>query len=120
MARGAQTALVGMPKQALLSCAGVPDRQAEAGGRDFYSYVERPSGGYGYGPSTSIGIGGGSSSGIGLGLGFGFPLGGGGDTGCEATFTLEGGVVQQLSYAPDASLSACAPIVRNCMPPPAQ
>ncbi|WP_207458332.1 hypothetical protein [Azospirillum sp. SYSU D00513] len=115
MAQQARTSLVGMPKQALLSCAGVPDRQAEAGGREFYSYVQRPTGGYG-GPSTSIGIGGGSSSGIGLGLGFGLPLGGGGDSGCEATFTLENGVVRQLVYAPDASLSSCAPIVRNCMP----
>ena len=117
IARNAQTALVGMPKQALLSCAGVPDRQAQAGGREYYTYVQRPTGGYG--PSTSVGIGGGSSSGVGLGLGFGLPLGGGGSPGCEATFVLDNGIVQQVSYPGNVSLSDCSAIVQNCMPAPA-
>ncbi len=34
----AQNALIGMPKQTLLSCAGVPERQAAAGDQEFFTY----------------------------------------------------------------------------------
>lgn len=116
LARQAQTALVGMPKANLLSCAGAPVRQATAAGREYYTYVRGSS--YGGGPSTSIGIGGGSG-GVGLGLGLGFPLFGGGSGGyCEATFVLQNGVVQQVNYPAGGSLPECGGIVQNCMGAP--
>lgn len=117
VAQQAQTALVGMPKSRLLSCAGVPARQAAADGREYYTYVHGS--GYGYGgPSTSIGVGGGSSSGVGVGLGLGFPLFGGGSSGyCEATFVLQNGVVQQVNYPAGSYLPDCGSIVQNCMAP---
>lgn len=114
VAERARSELVGMRKDQLLSCAGVPDRQAFAAGREYYTYVSRPSSAYS--PSSSIGIGGGSG-GVGLGLGFGIPIGGGGG-GCEATMVLgPGGAVEQVSYPAGASLSACSPIVQNCVAP---
>jgi hypothetical protein len=118
----AQTSLIGMPRQMLLSCAGVPDRSASADGTDFHTYVSRSaSAGYG-GPTTSIGIGGGSSSGVGGGIGFGIPLGGGtAAPPCEATFTVQNGVVTRLTYSDGPGSAACYPVVRNCLaltPPP--
>lgn len=114
LAQRAQTTLVGMPKSQLLSCAGVPARQAAADAREYYTYVHGS--GYGVGgPSTSIGIGGGSG-GVGLGLGLGFPLFGGGSGGyCEATFVLQSGVVQQVNYPAGSNLPDCGSIVQNCM-----
>ncbi len=116
VARRAQTALVGMPKERLLSCAGVPDRQASVDGRDYYTYVARPAAAYS--PLGSIGIGAGSfGSGGGLGLGFGVPVGGWSSS-CEATMVLgRGGAVEQVTYPAGASPAACAPIVENCLPP---
>jgi hypothetical protein len=117
LAQQAQTGLVGMPKGQLLSCAGVPARQAAAEGREYFTYVHGS--GTGGGPSTSIGIGGGSGgwgSGVGVGLGFGFPLFGGGSAGyCEATFVLQNGVVQRVTYPAGANLPDCGSIVQNCM-----
>ena len=113
LAQRAQTTLVGMPKSQLLSCAGVPARQAVAEGHEYYTYVHGS--GYAGGPSTSIGIGGGSSSGVGVGLGFGFPLFGGSSSYCEATFVLQNGVVQRINYPAGADLSDCGSIVQNCM-----
>lgn len=118
VARRAQSEMLGMPKERLLACAGVPARQATAGGKEYYTYVERPTAVVG--PGTSLGIGGfgGSSSGVGVGLGFGLPVGGySGGNGCEATVVLGGGVVEQISYPASADLSACTPIVQNCIPP---
>ena len=115
LAQRARTSLVGMPKADLLSCAGAPVRQAEAGGREFYTYVHGS--GYSSGPSAGIGVGGGSGN-VGLGLGLGFPLFGGGSAGyCEATFVLQNGVVQQVNYPAGASLSDCGGIVQNCVGP---
>lgn len=115
LAQRAQTSLVGMPKGQLLSCAGVPQRQAAADGREYYTYVHGSGSGYG-GPTTSIGIGGGSSSGVGVGLGLGFPLFGGGNGGfCEATFVLQNDVVRQVNYPASANLPDCGSIVQNCM-----
>ncbi|HYG87793.1 MAG TPA: hypothetical protein VD978_16155 [Azospirillum sp.] len=114
LAQQAQTALVGMPKSQLLSCAGVPTRQATADGREFFTYVHG-SGFAAGGPSTSIGIGGGSGN-VGVGLGFGFPLFGGGSSGfCEATFILQNDVVQQVNYSAGSYLPDCGSIVQNCM-----
>ncbi|WP_431856967.1 hypothetical protein [Azospirillum sp.] len=116
MAQQAQTGLVGMPKSRLLSCAGVPARQAAAEGREYYTYVHGS--GYGGGPSAGIGIGGGSGN-VGLGLGLGFPLFGGGSGGyCEATFVLQNDVVRQVNYPAGASLPDCGSIVQNCMGAP--
>lgn len=119
IARRAQTAMVGMPKADLLACAGVPDRQATAAGREYYTYVARPA--VAYSPGSSIGIGAGSfggSGGVGLGLGFGVPVGGNTSTGCEATVVIgTRGTVEQVSYPAGAMLSACTPIVSNCMAP---
>ncbi|WP_042703392.1 hypothetical protein [Azospirillum sp. B506] len=121
VARRAQTAMIGMPKDELLACAGVPDRQATAAGREYYTYVARPA--VAYSPGSSIGIGAGSfggSGGVGLGLGFGVPVGGGTSPGCEATMVIgPRGTVEQISYPAGASLSACTPIVSTCMAPPA-
>ncbi|WP_372399410.1 hypothetical protein ABMY26_31290 [Azospirillum sp. HJ39] len=118
VARRAQTAMIGMPKADLLACAGVPDRQAVASGREYYTYVARPAAAYS--PGSSIGIGAGSfggSGGVGLGLGFGVPIGSG-SPGCEATVVVgPRGTVEQVSYPAGASLSACTPIVNNCMAP---
>jgi len=117
VARRAQVEMLGMPKERLLACAGVPARQAMAGGKEFFTYVEYPA--VTAGPGTSVGIGGfgGSSSGVGVGLGFGLPLGTSSGAGCEATFVLAGGVVEQVSYPASADLSSCTPIVQNCIPP---
>ncbi len=117
VAQRARVEMVGMPKERLLACAGVPERQATANGKEYYTYVQRPS--YAASPGTSLGIGGfgGSSSGVGVGLGLGFPLFTDGGGGCEATFVLGGGVVEQVSYPASATLSACTPIVQNCLPP---
>lgn len=118
----AQSALVGMPKQTLLSCAGVPDRSAVLDGAEYFTYNRRSASGGGGGLSPSVGIGGSTGgSGVGLGVGVGFPLfGGGSDPGCAATFTLRGGVVRQLTYG-SGSAGACYPLVQNCLalaPPP--
>ena len=117
VAQRARVEMVGMPKERLLACAGVPERQATADGKEYYTYVQRS--GYAAGSGTSLGIGGfgGSSSGVGVGLGLGFPLFADGGGGCEATFVLGGGVVEQVSYPASATLSACTPIVQNCLPP---
>ncbi len=114
-AAAAQSALVGMPESALLSCAGVPERSAAADGTRFFTYTAR-GGGYGGGPSTSLGLGTGSG-GTGVGLGFGFPLfgGGGGPRECEATFAVRDGVVQQLRYGPGSDAGQCQRIVQNCL-----
>ena len=113
LAQLAQTSLVGMPKAQLLSCAGVPARQAAADGREYYTYVRGS--GYAGGPSTSIGIGGGSG-GLGVGLGFGIPLFSGGSNGyCEATFVLANDRVERVTYPAGANLSDCGSIVQACM-----
>ena len=117
----AQKVLVGMPKETLLSCAGVPQRSATVDNSEFLTYVNANYSA-GYGPSTSIGVAGGSG-GTGVGIGFGIPLFGGGSPGysssCEATFTLRNGVVQQLSYTgsagTSASLGQCYRVVENCL-----
>ncbi|PWC32020.1 hypothetical protein [Azospirillum sp. TSO22-1] len=111
MAQQAQTGLVGMPKSRLLSCAGVPARQAAAEGREYYTYVHGS--GYGGGPWSSLGVAGGSGGG-GVGLGIGFPLGGSAGY-CEATFVLQNDVVRQVNYPAGANLPDCGSIVQNCM-----
>jgi len=114
-AQRAQWALIGMPKGALLSCAGVPDRQAQDGDREFLTYVSRrvdvvhddpPWFGPGWGPSPwSPWYRGPATTQT---------------TDCEATFTLSNGKVSRLVYGGDGAngiYSQCATIVRNCLPP---
>ncbi|MCW2240381.1 hypothetical protein [Azospirillum canadense] len=103
-ALNAQRALVGMPKATLLSCAGLPDRQAATGGQEHLTYQSRrtysspTSGGNGQSPSGTY---------------TGSPV-------CEATFTMRNGVVQQLVYglasSGNWSLYQCYTIVQKCLP----
>ena len=115
----AQTALVGMPRALLLSCAGVPARTAQQNDLEFFTYVsqrvESYPGGVGFG-----GFYGRRHSG--LGLGFGAPYYGGyaQTESCEATFTLRNGVVERVVYGGADSfgtgrLAQCYRIVQNCM-----
>jgi len=115
-ARTAQQTLVGLPAETLLSCAGVPDRRETVDATEFFTYenIDRGRGG---GSSISIGGGGGGGN-LGLGVGIGIPLGGGGPSGCVATFTVEQGRVTRLSYRPDSQdTAACYAIVENCLQP---
>lgn len=114
-ARYAQTALLGMPEQTLLSCAGAPERSYAAGGREYLTYasrelVARP--GFGVG----LGFFGGSRH---FGYGIGVPLASDYDVAsnyCEATFTVEGGRVTQVNYVGGPyPLGQCYYIVRNCL-----
>lgn len=115
MAQSAQTQLVGLPKAKLLSCAGVPARQAVVDGSEYYTYSQRPA----YdsdGLNASLGVGAATGEGIGLGVGIGVPaFSSSGTQGCDATFVLRGGVVQQVSYPMGANLDACGAIVTACM-----
>jgi len=116
-ALAAQSALIGMPKDTLLGCAGVPQRQAASGPLEYLTY-QAGSITY-YAPPPPIG----------------YPWGGFGgrraldydpwdyyppvpgdvqDRRCEATFTLKGGVVEQLVYRA-SSQGSCAAIVQNCL-----
>lgn len=102
----AQTALIGVPKGKLLSCAGVPDRQLAAGGQEFYTYssarlISYPGwGGYrgwpGYAADLSV-------------------------IDCEATFTLRNDLVERVVYGGSSGgttrLGQCYAIVQNCLPP---
>lgn len=114
----AQDALVGMPKQALLSCAGVPNRQATVGDREYLTYsssklVSYPAWG-GYGGYW--------------GAPYGYRWGGAWpgqfaadvySVDCEATFTLRNGVVERIVYGGASSgssrLGQCYAIVQNCL-----
>lgn len=122
-ALAAQSALVGMPKGTLMSCAGVPQRETASGSQEFLTY-QTGSVTY-YAPPPPIGYPWG-----------GYPWGAPGwrhhgldydpwdyyppvpgdvvDRRCEATFTLNGGVVERLVYRA-SSQGACAVIVQNCL-----
>jgi hypothetical protein len=119
----APTALVGMPRERLLACAGVPERQAGEGEREFFSYSARSSGTGGF-SGLGLGVGGGGGShggGVGIGLGLGLPLFGGyGVDECRATVTLRGGVVESIAWSAGSDLATCGAIVAACVPPPRQ
>jgi hypothetical protein len=112
----AQSALVGMPKATLLSCAGVPDRQAAVDNLEFFTYR---SGRISSSPG-SLGLWGGR-----WGPGFGYGLGGPlydadiRSTTCEATFTLRNGAVERLVYGGSpgggSTLGQCYHVVENCL-----
>lgn len=109
----AQRALVGMPKGTLLSCAGVPERQASAEGREYFTYsndriVSFPSAHGFYGGRWSR-----------YGYGTMFPVYDDVRSySCEATFTLNGGVVERVVYGGAGSagdIGQCYSIVQNCL-----
>ena len=120
----AQRAFIGMPKQTLLSCAGVPDRQAAVDNAEYYTYsseritTQQVPGHFGFGGYYGWRRPWGWGPGFG-GLGF--------DSvpdietkSCEATFTLKNGVVQQVVYggstdSPSGRLGQCYTIVQNCL-----
>ncbi|HYG86059.1 MAG TPA: hypothetical protein VD978_07350 [Azospirillum sp.] len=117
----AQNALVGMPKQTLLSCAGVPDGQAVVGDREFFTYRSSRIVSY---PVTTVGAFGGWGRPWGhpWGWGPGWPAFYGADVRsytCDATFTLRNGVVERLVYggAPGggSTLGQCYHVVQNCL-----
>lgn len=115
LAERAQTQLVGLPKAALLSCAGVPSRQAVVNGTEYYTYSTRPAVETDS-PGMGVGMSGGTAEGIGLSLGIGVPLATGRTPrGCDATFVLRGGTVQQVSYPMGASIADCGALMGNCM-----
>jgi hypothetical protein len=120
-AANARTALVGMSREQVLACAGVPARSAVSGEREFFTYESQSVSGSG-GPSAGfgLGIGGWGGGRYGTGIGMGVPLGGGDvrrDT-CQATFVMERGVVRELNYADpqgNSNLGQCQRIVGPCM-----
>ena len=117
----AQSALVGMPRALLLSCAGVPARTAQQNDLEFFTYASQRI----EGSPGGVGVGFGAFSGrrhSALGFGFGAPYYGGyaATESCEATFTLRNGVVERIVYGGADSLgtgrlSQCYRIVQNCM-----
>ncbi|MCP1612465.1 hypothetical protein J2848_004156 [Azospirillum lipoferum] len=115
----AQTALVGMPKETLLSCAGVPERQASVDNRDFYTY--RSSRIVSYPSPPPLGYYGGGWGRPYYGYGAGWPSYGYevNSFDCEATFSLRNGVVERVVYGGatggSARLGQCYAIVQNCM-----
>lgn len=111
LALKAPDSLVGTPKTALLSCAGVPERTAAADGAEYLTYsreqtiVERD---VDYEP---------------------FPWAGRGvfrpevstwsrSYRCDATFTVRDGRVRALTYNQNRDISLCYAILANCLPPP--
>ncbi|MBK1842654.1 hypothetical protein JHL17_35195 [Azospirillum sp. YIM B02556] len=114
----AQTALIGMPKETLLSCAGVPERQATVDNRDFFTY--RSSRLVSYPSPPPIGYYGGWGWPH-YGYGYGWPSYGYevSSFDCEATFSLRNGVVERVVYGGatggSARLGQCYAIVQNCM-----
>lgn len=115
----AQTALVGMPKETLLSCAGVPERQASVDNREFYTY--RSSRIVSYPSPPPLGYYGGGWGRPYYGYGYGWPSYGYevNSFDCEATFSLRNGVVERVVYGGatggSARLGQCYAIVQNCM-----
>ncbi|MBP2316740.1 hypothetical protein [Azospirillum soli] len=112
-ALAAQSALVGMPKGTLLSCAGVPERQTASGKLEYFTY-QAGSVTY-YAPSPPIGYGW-SRRALDYDPWDYYPPFPGDvvDQRCEATFTLAGGVVERLVYRA-SSARACVAIVQNCL-----
>lgn len=110
----APSRLVGMPEQVLLSCAGVPHRQATLDdGSKYYSYLlDRPRED---GSRFNVGLGGGGGR-VGGGIGISLPLTGGSEPGCDARFTIREGRVAALNFSPERDdTDACYAIVENCL-----
>ncbi|PWC34731.1 hypothetical protein TSO352_27150 [Azospirillum sp. TSO35-2] len=116
----AQTALIGMPKETLLSCAGVPDRQASVDNREYFTYRSARIVSY---PSPAFGMygGGWGPRRYGYGYGLDWPAYGTeiSSFDCDATFSLRNGVVERVVYGGAsggaARLGQCYAIVQNCL-----
>ncbi len=113
----AQSALVGMPKSTLLSCAGVPDRQAVVDNREYFTYRSARLVSY---PSPAVGFYGGGW-GPHFGYGLGWPAYGAevASFDCDATFSLRNGSVERVVYGGSSGgatrLGQCYAIVQNCL-----
>lgn len=114
----AQSALVGMPKQTLLACAGVPERQAAVNNLEYFTYRSGRIVSY---PGSTVGLYGGHW-GPRYGYGFGWPVYAAPDIAsidCDATFTLRNGVVERIVYGGSSGgssrLGQCYAIVQNCL-----
>ena len=104
----AETGLIGVPKEMLYSCAGVPDRVQQIGDAEQITYargttltqVETDYDDFGFGgrrffrPRTTVHRQ---------------------HFRCEATFTLRNGLVESLEYNRDRDLELCGTIVETCM-----
>jgi hypothetical protein len=104
----AGTELVGMPKEMLYSCAGVPDRTQMVGDAEWltyvrgttYTHVETDYDDFFMGgrrfvrPHTTVHRQ---------------------NFRCEATFTLRDGVVEKLDYGEGRDLELCGTIVETCV-----
>jgi hypothetical protein len=108
----AQSALVGMPKSVLLSCAGVPERQAAADNREFFTYHTGRIVSY---PATTGAFYPGPWRPWGYGWGWPAYTADVRSYACEATFTLRNGVVERVVYGGGSSLGECGAIVQNCL-----
>lgn len=125
-AKMAQQTLIGMPKAALLSCAGAPNRSAVMNNMEYFTYERtrtdidiRGGGGYGF-----------FHGGRHFGYGLSSPLYDWDDdfrgevtqSTCVATFTMRNGIVERLMYSGDdgyggnSYLEQCHQILRGCMP----
>jgi hypothetical protein len=104
----AGTELVGMPKEMLYSCAGVPDRAQQVGDREKLTYVRGST-------YTHVEV---DNDGVSIG---GRRLYRPHTTvhrqnfQCEATFTLRDGMVEQLDYSEGRDLELCGTIVETCV-----
>jgi hypothetical protein len=104
----AGTELVGIPKEMLYSCAGVPDREQQVGDRERITYVRGSTythvevdnddivigGRRLFRPQTTVHRQ---------------------NFQCEATFTLHDGVVEKLDYSEGRDLELCGTIVETCV-----
>jgi hypothetical protein len=116
----AQQAFIGMPKQTLLSCAGVPERSTTVDNLEYFTYTSNRTIAYqSYVPYMGPGHF--------YGYGYGYPYYGGFTPtydlrtySCQATFTLRNGVVERLVYGgPEgigpSQLAQCQTIIETCL-----
>lgn len=112
----AKYAIVGMPKAELLACAGAPERQATADGKEFYTYAAQRMETRG---TIGYGVGGWGGGGMAYGGYYGAPAYDSYTRACAVTFTLTNGRVSQVTYGGDATGGAqpglCWPVVGNCL-----
>ena len=120
----AQQAFIGMPKQTLLSCAGVPERSTAVDNLEYFTYTSNRTVAY---QSYVPYMGPGRFYGYGYGYGYGYPYYGGyaptydiRNFSCQATFTLRNGVVERLVYGgPEgigpSQLAQCQTIIESCL-----
>jgi hypothetical protein len=117
VAQVAQTSLVGIPKDTLLSCAGVPDRSHLEGPREFFTYDSEQVVSY---PTATVGIGTFSDN---FGFGIGVPLASRDvirSDYCETTFVIDNGIVSEVNYTSTTGMGSgryaqCGRIVQNCV-----